>query len=106
MWCAPGASLWVAHGYEDDTPVAALRHEGAEISFVVAPALQGRGYGRQLLHAWLAQHGAQQLTARAARDNIRSRRTLSGAGFLENGLEHAAGWPSPLIKYSRRGPQA
>lgn len=104
LWYAPGADLYVAHvdGDPDGIPVAALRHEGAEISFLVAPALQGRGHGRELLRAWLALHGAQPLTARAARENLRSRRTLAGAGFFESGLEHLPGWPSTLIRFNRR----
>lgn len=102
-WTAPLSSphLWLACRASDNMPVAALRCDGAEISFVVAPGQRGLGYGRRMLHAWLLTCTGRALLAYAARGNVASRRILAGAGFEEAGLWQLGGGLAPLVRFRR-----
>jgi len=70
--------------------IAAFDIEGdREVSFWVTTAVRGRGIAHAALTLLLAEEGERPLHARAAADNVASRRVLERTGFTQAGTQHS-----------------
>jgi len=72
------------------TPLAASDHVLTVTGIGVDPARQGRGVGRALLDAAVAEaraRGARRLTLRVLGPNESARRLYDGAGFVVEGIQ-------------------
>ena len=89
-WKVPSTTFWL---YADGTPVGfgtvrhfltdALRKQGGNIGYGVAPAFRGRGYGKELLRLLLGE--ARKLGIEKALITIRLDNTASQAVARANG---------------------
>lgn len=94
----PRISLFI--GEADGTKVGMVRFdhlEPTEVSININPACRGRGHGRDLLAAALAQVNGE-VVADVLEDNVASRQLFEGAGFALGAAKRAG-----LRRYVRSG---
>jgi RimJ/RimL family protein N-acetyltransferase len=74
-------------GEQDGFPIGVVRfsveHDHALVSLALAPAAQGKGFGKCLLALGMAQIGSMPIRARIRSDNAASRTCFAACGFVE-----------------------
>ena len=74
-------------GEHDGLPIGVVRfsveHDHALVSLALAPAAQGKGFGKSLLASGIAQIGSMPIRARIRSDNVASRTCFASCGFVE-----------------------
>ena len=58
-----------------------VEHDQALVSLALAPAAQGKGFGKSLLALGIAQIGSMPIRARIRSDNVASRNCFAACGL-------------------------
>ena len=78
-------------GEHEGLPIGVVRFnvesDHAVVSLAVAPAAQGKGFGKSLLTLGIAQIGSMPIRARIRSDNVASRACFAACGFVETGQD-------------------
>jgi len=111
VWAGPGDAAegvvrLSARSRETTEVVGGVGLSRGELSFFVARALWGQGYGTAMVRAFLQQAdermGLVVLLARIQRENLASRRLVERVGFRFCGLERRPDGLPFVLRYERR----
>jgi ribosomal-protein-alanine N-acetyltransferase len=85
-----GGALDLCVRRADGEIIGSIRFDGGQLSYFVAPAEWGKGYGREMVDAACRHYAARLVPpvihAEVIRENIASRRILERLGFRFTGL--------------------
>ena len=83
-------------GEHDGLPIGVVRfnvdHDHALVSLALAPAAQGKGFGKFLLASGIAQIGSIGIRARIRSDNVASQTCFAACGFEETSRDKGFLW--------------